>query len=310
MEDSGSKLPRGSTPRVREGSANRAKNHTVILDSNLTGGVRARLGGEFQGGRVGGLEASAQADEADWETPRVSSDVGVRKAPPAFASEVGEPSDHEGVAIQAGYAQGEPVELPEPGVLEGVQHGLEVAEVEERPSSWDPLGLFAAQGEVAAEQFGTAESAPFAPDPTPEFVHVTEEPMLTEAALGLEEVHWKSCTPLVGFLVSFDYEPAGSYLELRTGRLIVSAQPDLASNCLVLSHESVSPSHAVMRVAAGGSIQVLDQLSESGTRIRKFDTGEEILLSGEKAVLSHGDIVSFGDRNFHVCLVMGNSSQG
>lgn len=310
MEDSSSKLPRGSTSRVREGSANRAKNHTVILDSNLTGGMRARLGGESQGSRIGGLEAPVQADEAHWETPRVSSDVGVRKAPVAPVAEVVEPGDEEVTTGQSVYADGELSEVSEVEAIESVPHDTDVIEGGGKPQLWDPLGLFASSGDIVTEHRAIPEPAPFTPDPAPEFVHVPEEHMLTEAAVGAEEVYWKSCTQLVGFLVSFDYESAGSYLELRTGRLIVSAQPDPASNCLVLNHESVSPSHAVMRVAAGGSIQVLDQLSESGTRIRKFDTGEEILLSGEKAVLSHGDIVSFGDRNFHVCLVMGNSSQG
>jgi hypothetical protein len=63
--------------------------------------------------------------------------------------------------------------------------------------------------------------------------------------------------------------------------------------------------HAIMRVAAGGHVQVLDQLSESGTRVRHYGQAEEAFLSGEKSSLSHGDIVFFGDRKFHVLLVAG-----
>ena len=187
---------------------------------------------------------------------------------------------------------------------------------------WDPLGLLGQEEQSMPEAAPEGDMSPqgaifaseaepenFTPDPPPEFVQVVEEAMITQPESRTEEIYWKACTQLVGFLVSFDYESTGSYLELRTGRLLVTSQPDQSSNCLVLAHETVSPSHAVMRVATGGSVQVLDQLSESGTRIRKLETGEEVLLSGEKAALSHGDVVSFGDRNFHVCLILGISAQ-
>jgi hypothetical protein len=50
-------------------------------------------------------------------------------------------------------------------------------------------------------------------------------------------------------------------------------------------------------------LQVLDQLSENGTKIKHFgnDSWEE--LSGDKGTLEHGDIIVFGERKFHVCLV-------
>lgn len=310
MEDSESKVSRGAPGRGREDSANRAKNHTVILDSSVTGGVRARLGKEASGHRVGGLEPSAEPGDSQWEAPRVSSDLGVRKAPVAFAADsVDSPNQRES-RVEVVAAAEQPVEERIPGFSTQSDVEGENAPGNGEGEFWDPLGLLARQGDPVPDQPDIYEPAAFTPDPVPEFVHVAEEPMLTEADVRAEEVYWKSCTPLVGFLVSFDYDPSGSYLELRAGRLIVSAQPDPGSNCLVLNHESVSPSHAVMRVAAGGAIQVLDQLSESGTRIRKADSGEEILLSGEKAVLSHGDVVSFGDRNFHVCLVMSNQVPG
>ena len=321
MEESEKKSTRSPISRVREGSGNRAKNHTVILDPGAAGGVRARLGGEFQvasdSERVGGLEKTAAHGDQDWESPRVSSDLGVRKAPVSFVTE---PADSAEERSDDDAFQAAPLGLEDGPVFadspnENVEAGRLPGGIVEQPedgrmsaASWDPLGLFAEAAEELVSATPQQEPTLFTPDPLPEFVQAVEEPMLTEAEPRGEEVYWKSCTQLVGFLVSFDYDPAGSYLELRTGRLIVSSQLDPASNCLVLSHESVSPSHAVMRVAAGGSIQVLDQLSESGTRIRKFETGEELLLSGEKAVLSHGDVVSFGDRNFHVCLVMGNPS--
>jgi hypothetical protein len=122
---------------------------------------------------------------------------------------------------------------------------------------------------------------------------------------GIDQIFWKADSTLVGFLVSYDHDPKGTYVELRTGRLIVSNQRESSSNCLVINDRIVSPMHAIMRVAAGGVIQVLDQLSESGTRVRRQGQGGEEFLSGEKTSLSQGDVVFFGDRKFHVLLVVG-----
>jgi hypothetical protein len=60
-----------------------------------------------------------------------------------------------------------------------------------------------------------------------------------------------------------------------------------------------------MRVAPGGVVQVLDQLSEAGTRVKHIGQTEEEFLSGEKSTVSHGDMIFFGDRKFHVLLVIG-----
>jgi hypothetical protein len=124
-----------------------------------------------------------------------------------------------------------------------------------------------------------------------------------------EEIFWKNDGPLVGFLVSFDHNPRGSYVELRTGRLIVSSQREESGSCLVVPDPSVSPMHAIMRVASGGILQVLDQLSESGTRIIHSGSNKETFLSGEKTNVGHGDVVFFGERKFHVCLVMADGDR-
>jgi hypothetical protein len=121
-----------------------------------------------------------------------------------------------------------------------------------------------------------------------------------------EQIFWKTEAPLVGFLVSYDHNPKGAYVELRSGRLIVSNQKEESGSCLMIPHESISPMHAIMRVAAGGVLQVLDQLSESGTRVVHAGSEHEEFLSGEKANVGHGDVLYFGDRKFHVCLVMSN----
>jgi hypothetical protein len=118
-----------------------------------------------------------------------------------------------------------------------------------------------------------------------------------------EEIFWKSSSPLVGFLVSYDHNPMGSYVELHSGRLVVSRNKEESGSCLVVRDESVSPMHAIMRVSGSGVVQVLDQLSESGTRVRHAGQRDEEFLSGDKTTLSHGDIVFFGERKFYVLLV-------
>jgi len=147
---------------------------------------------------------------------------------------------------------------------------------------------------------------------------VSPQPRMTnhELSTGAEymteprdEIYWKNESPLVGFLVTYDLDPMGSYVELRQGRLMVSNQREESGSCLVVHGESVSPMHAIMRVAAGGAVQVLDQLSESGTRVRHSGHEEEEFLSGEKSSLLHGDVVFFGDRKFHVLLVVGEGGE-
>ena len=118
-----------------------------------------------------------------------------------------------------------------------------------------------------------------------------------------EFVSWTKESPVIGFLVSYDVNPNGSVFELRSGRLIVTNVPSPGENSLVLKDTSVSSMHAIIRVAASGQIQVLDQLSEFGTKIKRADSGDEDTLSGEKSTVEHGDVLSFGSRNFHVCVV-------
>lgn len=144
--------------------------------------------------------------------------------------------------------------------------------------------------------------------------HVTKSSyaIATDAELMTEprdQIYWKSESPLIGFLVTYDHDPKGSYVELRQGRLMVSNQREESGSCLVVIGESVSPMHAIMRVAPGGMVQVLDQLSEAGTRVKHFGQSEEEFLSGEKSSVSHGDIVFFGDRKFHVLLVVGEADE-
>jgi hypothetical protein len=120
---------------------------------------------------------------------------------------------------------------------------------------------------------------------------------------------WSKETPVVGFMVSFDANPNGDIFVLRSGRVMVSSERGSGENCLCIEDPTVSPMHAILRITAAGEIQILDQLSEFGTRIRRFGSNEEEQLSGDKSSLEHGDVVKFGDRSFHLCVVAVDRSE-
>jgi hypothetical protein len=119
-----------------------------------------------------------------------------------------------------------------------------------------------------------------------------------------EYVDWKKKSKLVGFLVSYAVDSMGRYIELREGRLLVTSGQTSTDSCFVIAHETVSPMHAIMRISADGSILILDQLSEHGTRIQRGQTGKEEALMGDKSTICHGDVVIFGECEYHV-VVMG-----
>lgn len=122
-------------------------------------------------------------------------------------------------------------------------------------------------------------------------------------AAAKQGIAWQKETRIVGFLISFDANPNGDVYELRSGRVMITSQAAPGSNCLVIKDDSVSPMHAIMRVSSSGEIQVLDQLSEFGTKIQRFGSTEEEQLSGDKGAVEHGDIIKFGNRKFHVCVI-------
>ncbi len=118
-----------------------------------------------------------------------------------------------------------------------------------------------------------------------------------------KEFVWTKDSKLIGFMVSFDKNEFGEFYPLKVGRLIITSEVAASGgNYLLLSEESVSPMHAIMRISQNGEVQILDQLSEYGTKIKHLDGSTEE-LSGEKSVLAHGDVVSFGDRSFHILLI-------
>ena len=356
MSDDNNRITGSGTERARSATGTRVRNKTVMLNSDLTGSVRARLGGEFQpatdSGRIGGLEDRVVTADSNWEVPTVSSEMLIKAAEgaPEEEGEVNEetterwaePVEEDASIVETGEQeqQWEATQPdPEVSVPEDPQQSPEQLlyspEPEELPHQeiqletsvpqWSQIiraGIIktvpqSVQPPVQVSlQIDPAEILEAYAKPEPRYVaeprHAPEpqqpqyemEAMPIERSLKPEEIYWKNNTQLVGFLVSFDYEPNGSYLELRVGRLIVSSKFEGSGNCLVLQDESVSPMHAIMRITLGNSVQVLDQLSESGTRIQRAGGGEEQFLSGEKSTLSHGDVIVFGDRSFYVCLIM------
>lgn len=120
---------------------------------------------------------------------------------------------------------------------------------------------------------------------------------------------YQRLTPVVGFLVSYDSNPDGEVFELRSGRLIITSDYSALGSIMYVSNPTISPSHAILRITGEGEIQVLDQLSEFGTRVELRSTGETVELSGDKSPVGHGDVLQFGERRFHVCLVVRGGSE-
>jgi hypothetical protein len=170
--------------------------------------------------------------------------------------------------------------------------------VQQETDMWEAEELEADSAEAARDQADEpAHAATVAAHRhTEEYRSVMEEG-------GRAEVIWKKPSRLVGFLVSFATSPLGSYIELREGRLLVSSELNNADNCLLINDSSVSAMHAIMRISSDGSILILDQLSQHGTRIRRADSGEEESLMGEKSHLQHGDVVIFGECEYDVCIL-------
>jgi hypothetical protein len=136
--------------------------------------------------------------------------------------------------------------------------------------------------------------------------HVTPKSELNEidsSGTSRERVESQRISKLVGFLITYQVDPLGEYIELREGRLLVSRTGGASDNCLVIADPSVSPMHAIMRISSDGTILILDQLSEHGTRIKRRASGKEETLLGDKSTLEHEDVVIFGECAYHVCIL-------
>ncbi len=165
-----------------------------------------------------------------------------------------------------------------------------------------PRVAVVARPPAATSSQGTTAPAPFA---SSHEVAKVSPPRRESSAVGIQDmIAWSQIQPLVGFMVSFDHNQQGEVCTLRAGRITVTSVPQSSGSYLLIEDESVSENHAIMRISASGEIQVLDQLSENGTFIKRFGADGEIELSGDKSFLEHGDEIRFGSRRFHVSLLV------
>lgn len=113
-------------------------------------------------------------------------------------------------------------------------------------------------------------------------------------------------TQVLGFLVSYDRNPNGEIYPLRKGRWIISSRwHDQSSDCILVEDSSISFAHAIIRVDSSESVQVMDQLSSNGSGIVRLGGNYEEPLREAVSNLRQGDVIRFGERRFHLCLVQG-----
>jgi len=128
-------------------------------------------------------------------------------------------------------------------------------------------------------------------------------PRSTNYRGGSTEISVVPNSMLLGFMVSFDENPYGEAFEIREGRTIVSSDlPMSGGTVLLIEDPSVGSMHAVLKAESDGTLILLDQLFETGTFVRT-QGGEEQQLSGDRAIIKHGDMVRFGSRSFKVSLL-------
>lgn len=288
--------------------AARARNKTVMLSPDITGQVRARLAQEHAGqaplfndsgeskiaqvfhqGLVPGKPQSTQIFDDDWES------VAGKLSEHGGASEGWDSSPLASTPSPEAQTEGETslrVDDPPFPVRNPAQHiiGREAFGKDNRPQTGgsrtplsDPLSPGAAQGRQIVQPQGAQ--------------------LQTAKPEGVTAIWTGELGPIVGFLVSYDEKEAGEECVLRSGRMIVSSSVGGEGNILFVPSKTVSTMHAILRMNKVGDIQILDQLSEHGTKIQRGDTGAVEEISGEKASLFHGDIVQFGERRFYVCVV-------
>lgn len=152
------------------------------------------------------------------------------------------------------------------------------------------------QSQVQVEDFVPVQSFG-ATNPTPT---ATPMPEMTPPA-GKKAA---PTTKIVGFLISYDENEFGEVFEIRAGRKLITSRPTDHGEYLLIDDPTVSPLHAILRATKEGKVQVLDQLSEYGTGvIRSGEEDEEIEVSGGLEEVFDGDVIRFGEREFHVCMV-------
>lgn len=287
-------------------SAVRARNRTVMLTPEMTGQVRARLSRDSELEERGSGSYGIPQAEADFVAPRIQNNYEAayeNHKEQGFEDELVSPIVEDLYASRPSGKNGfNPI----------TREIHQVASPVERRPVVPPADIPPQPAPQRREVVNRIVSAPAHEDiesSLPYMKKYEEQPSFDPSSESIEEssgedkIVWVKSSPVVGFLVSFDLDPNGQVFFIRSGRAIVSAQIPNGGNYLLLNDETVSPMHAILRVTEDAQIQVLDNLSEYGTTVVKSDGGEDISLSGDKAIVHHGDILRFGKRSFSVCLI-------
>ncbi len=296
-------------------ASSRARNKTVMLSPEMTGQVRALLqdGGFSENSEPWKSSGSSPIEDflpplTDWESPP---DVEKQEMDRGRKS----PAD-----------SGSTGKFGRDDLDEMIDSGGRVDE--KRPSGFDPLTNVGAPLRSGATGRGF-QAPPTFGEREPEAASRSAQPSFTvnRAASGAAPRSGGSSgraprspleaggsriapvssaaekTRVVGFLISFDKDKNGEVYEIRAGRWLITSRPTDHGDYILFNDDTVSPLHAIIRATKEGKIQVLDQLSEHGTGVRRAGEEKETEVAGSLETIGHGDVVRFGQRYFVVCVV-------
>ena len=108
---------------------------------------------------------------------------------------------------------------------------------------------------------------------------------------------------IVGFLVSYDVDEDGEVYPIRSGRWLITSRRTDHGDYILMEDDTISPLHAILRATSDGRLQLLDQLSEYGTAIRRAGQAGEIEVAGGLESIVGGDVIRLGKRNFTVITI-------
>jgi hypothetical protein len=285
-------------------TASRARNRTVMLTPEMTGQVRALL---HQDPSAHQPEAGSDPLEdflpplVDWDSPTDSPANGGA----GFAA-------HEPVvdAEVTGYDDAPEEQLPayDPMTMVAPPVRKEAPIMSARPTAAAPTTVIETPREAEPVPAPAATPAPqaavAAARPQASFsVNTQARAPRTPSGTRPTPASSTGTTKIVGFLVSFDSDKNGEVYEIRSGRWLVTSRPTDHGEFILIHDETISPLHAILRATKDGKLQVLDQLSEFGTGVKKVGDDEEKEVAGGLEEVNHGDIVRFGERHFVICLV-------
>ena len=278
-------LGRGKEPaeEKKTSAASRARNRTVMLTPEMTGQVRALL---------------YQDPEEEGNAP-LKRDPLTELLPPMDWSPSDQPAVNDHSELEARMS-GEPInkdlspmsENEGRGERSGTTGKIDPALVHEAVSSHGSENRRQAAPQPAfSVNAGAGRGAPQA--------SAARRP-------GADRGRAPAAAPtakIVAFFISFDKNKFGEVIEIRSGRWLVTSRPTDHGEFILIEDETISPLHAIVRATKDGKVQVLDQLSEFGTGVKRQGDAEEQEVSGTMVNVAHGDVLRLGQRHFVVCMI-------